>query len=200
MGYSPSGSLLPRLLVATANPGKLQEYEHLLAGQGLELAGVESGVDELGESYAENAALKAEAVAVLRNEPALGDDSGLEVQALDGFPGLHSARIASSQAERQRLLFERLGGEPRPWHARFVCVVALAVPGRATRWFRGERQGELVEPRSAGYGFGYDPVFLVPELGKTYAEMAPAEKHAWSHRAAAVQALIASGALAKLQG
>jgi len=104
------------------------------------------------------------------------------------------------QAERQRLLFERLGAEPRPWHARFVCVVALAVPGRATRWFRGERQGELVEPRSAGYGFGYDPVFLVPELGKTYAEMAPAEKHAWSHRAAAVQALIASGALAKLQG
>ena len=191
---------MPRLLVATANPGKLQEYEHLLAGQGLELAGVESGVDELGESYAENAALKAEAVAVLRNEPALGDDSGLEVQALDGFPGLHSARIASSQAERQRLLFERLGGEPRPWHARFVCVVALAVPGGATRWFRGERQGELVEPRSAGYGFGYDPVFLVPELGKTYAEMAPAEKHAWSHRAAAVQALIASGALAKLQG
>jgi XTP/dITP diphosphohydrolase len=191
---------LTRLLIASANPGKLLEYEQLLTGQGLELVGVEPGVEELGESYAENAALKAEAVAALKKEPALGDDSGLEVEALNGFPGLRSARIASSQEERQRLLFERLRGEPRPWHARFVCVVALAVPGQATRWFRGERRGELVEPRSAGWGFGYDPVFLVPEVGRTFAEMQPAEKHAWSHRAAAVQALIASGALASLRG
>jgi XTP/dITP diphosphohydrolase len=191
---------LTRLLIASANPGKLLEYEQLLTGQGLELVGVEPGVEELGESYAENAALKAEAVAALKKEPALGDDSGLEVEALNGFPGLRSARIASSQEERQRLLFERLRGEPRPWHARFVCVVALAVPGQATRWFRGERRGELVEPRSAGWGFGYDPVFLVPEAARTFAEMQPAEKHAWSHRAAAVQALIASGALAALRG
>jgi XTP/dITP diphosphohydrolase len=191
---------LTRLLIASANPGKLLEYEQLLTGQGLELVGVEPGVEELGESYAENAALKAEAVAALKKEPALGDDSGLEVEALNGFPGLRSARIASSQEERQRLLFERLRGEPRPWHARFVCVVALAVPGQATRWFRGERRGELVEPRSAGWGFGYDPVFLVPEAARTFAEMQPAEKHAWSHRAAAVQALIASGALASLRG
>jgi XTP/dITP diphosphohydrolase len=157
-------------------------------------------VEEVGESYAENAALKAEAVTALRGEPVLGDDSGLEVEALNGFPGLRSARIAPSQDERQRLLFERLAAEPRPWKARFVCVVALAVPGKATRWFRGERQGELVEPRSAGWGFGYDPVFLVPEVAKTYAEMEPAEKHRWSHRAAAVQALMASGVLATLDG
>jgi XTP/dITP diphosphohydrolase len=189
---------LPRLLIASANPGKLQEYVQLLAGQGLELAGVEPGVEEVGESYAENAALKAEAVKALSGEPALGDDSGLEVESLRGFPGLRSARIAPSQAERQRLLFDRLAAQPRPWKARFVCVLALAVPGQATRWFRGERQGELVEPRSAGWGFGYDPVFLVPDVAKTFAEMGPAEKHRWSHRAAAVQALVASGALAAL--
>jgi XTP/dITP diphosphohydrolase len=152
----------------------------------------------VGRSYAANAALKAEAVVAVAGEPALGDDSGLEVESLDGFPGLHSARLAESQEERQRILFTRLAGKPRPWRARFVCTVALAIPGRATRWFNGERLGELVEPRSQGFGFGYDPVFWVPEAGRTFAEMEPAEKHGWSHRAAAVRALVASGALAAL--
>ena len=153
---------------------------------------------EDGDSYAANAALKAEAAAEREGWAALGDDSGLEVEALGGFPGLRSARVAPSQEERNHLLLERLASRPRPWRARFVCVVALAVPGQPTRWFRGERLGEVVEPRSAGGGFGYDPLFLVPEAGRTFAEMAPAEKHRWSHRGAAVRTLVEAGALARL--
>ena len=135
---------------------------------------------------------------MLAGEPALGDDSGLEVEALRGFPGLRSARVAGSQEERNRVLFERLASVPHPWRARFVCVVALAVPRQPTRCFTGERWGELVDPRSEGRGFGYDPIFLVPEVGKTFDEMEPAEKDRWSHRAAAVRALLDSGALAAL--
>jgi XTP/dITP diphosphohydrolase len=189
-----------RLLVASGNQGKLREYAELLGGSGLELVACEPGVPEDGATYAANAASKAEAVAVRAGLPALGDDSGLEVEALDGFPGLHSARLAASQEERNRLLFQRLASRERPWTARFVCVLALAVPGRPTRWFTGERRGEVVEPRSAGWGFGYDPVFLVPEAGKTFAEMEPAEKHRWSHRAAAVRELLKAGALRDLPG
>ena len=185
----------PRLVIASGNPGKLTEYRELLAGNGLELEGLETGVAENADSYGANARRKAEAASTATGLPALGDDSGLEVAALAGFPGLHSARLASSQDERHRLLFGRLEGMPRPWRARFVCALALAVPGRPTQVFMGRREGEVVEPRTGSTGFGYDPVFLVPEVGKTFAEMAAAEKHRWSHRGAAVRALLESGAL-----
>jgi XTP/dITP diphosphohydrolase len=188
----------PRLLVATGNPGKLREYRNLLQGAGVELAALDTRVPEDADSYVTNAALKAEAASAAGGLPALGDDSGLEVEALGGYPGLRSARIASTQDERHRLVFEGLAGVPRPWRARFVCAVALAVPGRPTRVFLGERRGELVEPRPGGSGFGYDPVFLVPEAGRTFDEMAPDEKGRWSHRGAAVRALLESGVLASL--
>jgi XTP/dITP diphosphohydrolase len=187
-----------RLVVATGNPGKLQELEELLAGQDLALVGWPREVEEVGDTYEANAALKAEAAAAATGLPALGDDSGLEVEALGGFPGLRSARLAPTQEERTRILLSRLRGLPRPWSARFVCVVALSVPGGRTRSFRGERRGRVAEPRAGGRGFGYDPVFEVPEVGLTFAEMEPAEKHSWSHRGAAVRALVASGALAEL--
>jgi XTP/dITP diphosphohydrolase len=153
----------------------------------------------VGETYEANAALKAEAAVALTAGPALGDDSGLEVEALGGFPGVRSARLAPTQEERNRALLRRLAAVPRPWRARFVCVVVLAVPGRAPQAFWGERRGEVVEPRAGGHGFGYDPVFWVPEAGRTFAEMEPEEKHRWSHRGAAVRALIESGALSGLQ-
>ena len=187
-------------MVATGNPGKLREFEELLRGRGLQLEGRDTGVEEVGETYEANAALKAEAAAAASGLPALGDDSGLEVEALAGFPGVHSARLAHTQEERTRLLLARLSGLPRPWKARFVCVVALTVPGRGTRTFRGERRGEVVEPRERGHGFGYDPVFQVSEVGRTFAEMDPAEKDRWSHRGAAVRAMMESGALAALGG
>lgn len=186
-----------RLVVATGNAGKLRELEGLLADARLELSAFDTGVPEDADTYEGNAAIKAEAASAATGLPALGDDSGLEVAALDGFPGLHSARIAPTQPERERLVFARLAGVPRPWRARFVCVLALAVPGRPTRTFAGARDGELVERRGEG-GFGYDPVFWVPELGRTFAELAPAEKDRWSHRAAAAIALLESGALAEL--
>src|SRR5215471_1100055 len=189
---------MSRLVVATGNPGKLRDLGGLLAPAGAALTAHDPGVPEDADTYEGNAAVKAEAAAAATGLPALGDDSGLEVAALDGFPGLHSARIAPTQAERERVLFERLAGKPRPWHARFVCVLALAVPGRTTRFFSGRAEGEVVERRGVG-GFGYDPVFLVPELGRTFAELASSgEKDRWSHRAAAVAALLESGVLVDL--
>lgn len=186
-----------RLLVASGNAGKVREYRALLDGLGLEVEAVETGVAEVGESYEANAALKAEAASRAAGVAALGDDTGLEIADLDGFPGLHSDRLAPTQAERERLVFERLAGAARPWRARFVCVIALAVPGSPTRFFRGERTGEVVEPRAAG-GFGYDRVFLVPEAGQTFSEMGLERKNRWSHRAAAVRELLASRALEAL--
>lgn len=186
-----------RLLVASGNAGKVREYLALLDGLGLEVEAAETGVAEVGETYEANAALKAEAAGRTAGLAALGDDTGLELEALGGFPGLRSDRLASTQAERERLVFERLAGVPRPWRARFVCVIALTVPGSPTRFFRGERAGEVVEPRAPG-GFGYDRVFLVREAGQTFSEMGLEGKNRWSHRAAAVRELLASRALEAL--
>lgn len=191
--------MVPRWLVlASGNEGKLRELGELLAVAGVELVGLDTGVAEDAGTYAGNAALKAEAASSATGLWALGDDSGLEVTALDGLPGVHSARLGADQDERERRLFDRLRGAPRPWRARFVCVLALAAPDRPTRLFTGVREGEVVERRTGSGGFGYDPVFLVPEVGRTFAEMAPDEKDRWSHRGAAVRALLESGALAGL--
>ena len=187
-----------RLVIASGNAGKLREYRELLADTGFELVAFDSEVDEVGETYAENARLKAEAARIRSELPALGDDSGVEVAALDGFPGLHSARLAPTQVERTAELLKRLEGKPRPWNARFLCVVALAAPGRPTQFFEGECRGEIVPEWRGQAGFGYDPIFLVPGTGKTFGEMPPEEKRKYSHRARAVQALLESGALNQL--
>ncbi len=189
-----------RLVVATGNAGKLREYRLLLAGTGFEIDGLSHEVDEVGETYAENARLKA--VAALRETglPALGDDSGVEVEALGGFPGLRSARLGPTQKERTAELLKRLEGVPRPWRARFVCMIALAAPGHAIRYFEGECRGEIIPEWRGTAGFGYDPVFLVPGTGKTFGEMPPEEKRLYSHRARAVRALIDSEALQALGG
>jgi XTP/dITP diphosphohydrolase len=189
---------MPRLIIASSNLGKLREFRELLVEADLDLEGFETGVTESGASYASNATLKAEAASRMTGQPALGDDSGLEVVALDGFPGVTSARIAETQEERNRIVLERLAREPRPWKARFVCVVALAVPGEETRTFSGACEGEVTEPRDKGQGFGYDPLFLVSSLGRTFGELSPSEKHRWSHRGAAVRALLESGSLTAL--
>ncbi|TME65926.1 MAG: non-canonical purine NTP pyrophosphatase, partial [Chloroflexi bacterium] len=132
----------PRLVIASGNQGKLREYRDLLAAAGLELIAFDTEVDEVGESYADNARLKAEAAVSRSGLPALGDDSGLEVDALGGLPGIRSARLGPTQKERTAELLRRLEGVPRPWTARFVCVVALAVPGQHARFFEGECRGE----------------------------------------------------------
>ena len=156
-------------------------------------------VEEDAPTYAGNARLKAEAAARAGGLPALGDDSGLEVAALEGFPGLRSARVARTQEERNAILLGRLRGLPQPWTARFVCVLALAVPGGGVSTYTGTVEGEVVEPRDRGRGFGYDPLFLVPELGLTFGEMDDDLKHRLSHRARAVADLRDSGALSRIQ-
>jgi XTP/dITP diphosphohydrolase len=187
-----------RLVIASGNTGKLREYRELLAGAGVELVAFDSEVEEVGETYADNARLKAEAGAARSGLPALGDDSGVEVGALGGFPGIRSARLGPTQEQRTAELLMRLEGKPRPWNARFVCVVALADPGHPTQFFEGECRGEIVPEWRGEAGFGYDPVFLVPGTGKTFGEMPPEEKRLYSHRARAVRALLESGALERL--
>jgi XTP/dITP diphosphohydrolase len=190
----------PRLVIATGNTGKLREYRELLAGTGVELVAFDTEVDEVGDTYEENARLKAETAAERSGLPSLGDDSGVEVEALGGFPGIRSARLGPSQEERTAELLRRLEGKPRPWNARFVCVLALAIPGKSTQFFEGECRGEIVPEWRGEAGFGYDPVFLVPGTGKTFGEMRPEEKRQYSHRARAVRALLESGALEILSG
>jgi XTP/dITP diphosphohydrolase len=187
-----------QLVIATGNAGKFAEYRQLLADTGLELIAFDSEVDETGETYAENARLKAETACAASKLPALGDDSGVEVDVLGGFPGIRSARLGPTQKERTAILLQMLEGHPRPWTARFVCTVALAAPGRPTEFFEGECRGEVVPEWRGEAGFGYDPIFLVPGTGKTFGEMPPEEKRLYSHRARAVRALLASGVLDRL--
>ena len=188
----------PRLVIASGNAGKLREYRDLLADSQVELIALDTEIVEVGDTYANNARLKAEAALAKSGLPSLGDDSGLEVEALHRFPGIKSARLGPTQEERTAELLRRLEGVPRPWEARFVCVIALAMPGRDTRFFEGECRGEVVPEWRGEAGFGYDPIFLVPGTGKTFGEMPPEEKRKYSHRAAAARALLESGALSEL--
>jgi XTP/dITP diphosphohydrolase len=187
-----------RLVIASGNAGKLREYRDLLSGAGFELIAFDTEVEEVGETYTENARLKAEAAAARSELPALGDDAGLEVDALGGFPGILSARLGPTQRDRTEELLKRLSGHARPWLARFVCTVALAAAGRPTEFFEGECRGEIIPEWRGEAGFGYDPVFLLPELGRTFGELSPEEKHRYSHRGAAVRALLNSGALERV--
>jgi XTP/dITP diphosphohydrolase len=187
-----------KLLFATRNRGKLRELHELLALPGLELLSLDDRPDvpeleEKGETFAENAASKAQAATRATGLLALADDSGLEVDALGGEPGVRSARYAgpgASDADRIQLLLHKLADVPAGRRsARFRCVVALCDPARPDRTERcqGSCEGEILfSPRGEG-GFGYDPVFLSRELGQTFAE-APAEaKNRVSHRGRAMQ-------------
>jgi len=183
------------LLLATNNKGKIVEIKALLAGLNLTLvtpsdAGISLEVPEDGLTYAENAARKALAFAQASGMIALGDDSGLEVDALDGQPGLHSHRFCplpnATDADRRKYLLEQLGGKPRPWAARFRATVAIAKPAGEVQLATGQCEGEIIPNERGTNGFGYDPIFLVPELGKTMAELEMDEKNRLSHRARAV--------------
>ena len=182
-----------RLVLATGNPGKVAELSALVGEWGrvevLPLTGV--ALPEEGEdSYAMNAITKARAVAIATGLPALADDSGLEVDALGGGPGVRSARYADTDAGRvQRLLtaLRDVAGAGR--RARFRCVVALAWPDGRVETAEGTCEGRIAETPEGAGGFGYDPVFVADELGRTLAAVPPAEKERVSHRARAVRAL-----------
>ena len=187
-----------QLVLATGNRGKQREFEELLAGLDLHIIPFNSEVAETGTTYSANARLKAETASKRLGLAALGDDAGLEVEALNGFPGIMSARLGPTQKARTDALLARLKGVKRPWYAKFVCVLALAIPGRNTELYRGECPGEVIPEWRGEAGFGYDPIFLIPSAGKTFGEMTPQEKHRLSHRGAAVRALLHSGALKRL--
>lgn len=180
------------LVLATGNPGKLREIQPYLEGLSweLKLKPEEIEVDEVGITFAENAALKASQVAIATGNWAIADDSGLEVTALDNAPGIFSARYGTSDAARIERLLRELGDRPDR-EARFVCAIAVARPdGAIAVQTEGICPGEiLLAPRGEG-GFGYDPIFFVPEKGLTFAEMPPAMKQEVSHRGRAFQALL----------
>ncbi len=195
---------MPRLLIATTNPGKLAEFRELLGGLPVELVLPERDlqVAETGSSYAENAALKARAYAAVSGLPALADDSGLEVDALGGAPGLFSARYSplpgASDADRRAHLLANLRGLPRPWTAHFHCTAAVALPDGELQLAEGQVFGEILPEERGSNGFGYDPLFLLPELGRTMAELTREEKNTLSHRARALHAALP--AIRKLLG
>jgi XTP/dITP diphosphohydrolase len=189
---------LGTIVIATQNSGKAREFRNLLMpleSRILSLKDVPLDVEleESGNSYAENARLKAIGCSCLTAFPVLADDSGLEVEALGWRPGIHSARNAgpdASDSDRIRKLLEELENAGGGREARFVCALALAQNGILLFESEGACPGIIIgEPRGKN-GFGYDPIFLFPELGKTFAELNEAEKNIYSHRARAVHALL----------
>lgn len=185
-----------RLLVATRNPGKLKEYEQLLASLPLTLTyltpeGITDEVEETGETFADNAIHKAEEYARISGLLTLADDSGLEVDALDGEPGVHSARYAGPRAtdeDRYQVLLERMRDVPRQERgARFRCVIAVAQPEGGVWTTEGTCEGVITLAPKGEHGFGYDPVFYLPDQEKTMAQLAPEVKNRMSHRARAAQ-------------
>ena len=191
------GGRQPLLLIGSNNRGKLLEIQALLEGAPLKATtpteiGLVLEVDEKGGTYEENAVRKAAAFAAASGLPTLADDSGLEVDALGGLPGINSARFApqtgATDADRRAYLLHRLGGLPRPWTARFRCVIAVAVPGQEIALFEGLCPGEIIPEERGENGFGYDPIFLLPEVGLCMAELSLEEKNKLSHRARAVRA------------
>jgi len=187
------------LLVATRNGGKLKEIRRLLDELGIAVKGLDAfpdlpEVEEDGATFAENAAKKAETVCRLTGLPTLADDSGLEAAALDGAPGVYSARYAgvgATDADNNRKLLEALAGVPdKERRGAFRCAMALARPGEETRIFHGKVEGLILDaPRGEG-GFGYDPLFLVREYGKTMAELPLETKNRISHRGQALRRVV----------
>ena len=180
------------LVVATGNPGKMEEMQAYLQGLDLELRlkPEELEIEETGETFLENACLKASSVAKATGEWAIADDSGLEVFALDSAPGIYSARYGKSDRDRiERLLIE-LGNELNR-EAQFVCAVAIARPdGSIALQTEGICPGEILHAPRGNGGFGYDPIFYVPAQKMTFAEMPPELKQSVSHRGQAFKDLL----------
>ncbi len=187
---------MPKLLLATNNEGKAREYRNLLEGVPFELVtpaevGISTEVAEVGESFEENARLKATTLAAESGLLSLADDSGLEVKALGGEPGMLSARYAgegASDEDRVSYLLTKLEGVPQERRtARFRCVIAIATPEGDVELCSGECDGVIAFAPSGEGGFGYDPIFYLPEMGKTMAELSPETKNRISHRGRAAE-------------
>jgi len=178
-----------RVLLATGNLHKVEEVQHIL-GPAVEVVGHDTGVEETGTTFEENALLKARALVAATGELAVADDSGIEIDHLGGAPGVHSARWTDEGDWIPRVLRELDGVDPQARGCRYVCAAAAVWPDGREAVVRGTVEGHITDqPRGTG-GFGYDPIVEPVEGdGRTFAEMAPDEKHAISHRARAFRRL-----------
>lgn len=193
---------MQKLLIATHNQGKLREFRQLLTGldpkvpdleiTDLDAIGITHDVEETGSTFAENAILKARAYAEMSSLLTWSDDSGLEVDALDGRPGVYSARYGGSglsRRERYLLLLDELRAHPgKSRTARFRCVVALALPNGELHTVEDTLEGVITDQPRGDQGFGYDPIFYLPEYKATLAELSPEIKNQISHRGKAARA------------
>ncbi len=187
------------LVVATRNAGKLKEIRRLLESQGFRILGLEAFPDapevvEDGDTFAENAVKKAQAIAQFTALPCLADDSGLVVDALQGRPGVHSARFSGADADDQsnnRKLLEAMARVPKSQRqASFCCVMAMCMPGQSPRLFAGRVDGLILEQERGAGGFGYDPLFWLPDYSCTMAELPLDTKNQVSHRGQALHQLV----------
>ena len=188
-----------RLIIATGNEDKVREIDEILEGTGfeaisMEQAGFDPDIVEDGTTFEENALKKAMAVHELSGEYVMADDSGLCIDALDGAPGIYSARFCgedSTYEEKFKKIFEMLADVPEEQRtAQFVCAIAVVRPDGASFTVRGECRGVLHEKPMGENGFGYDPIFYVPEFGMTTAQMEPEVKNSISHRGRALRAMV----------
>ncbi|MBM7096544.1 MULTISPECIES: XTP/dITP diphosphatase [Alteribacter] len=186
------------VLIATKNQGKVREFEAFFAEKNIQVKSLldmeePDDVIEDGETFEDNAVKKAEAIGKANGIPVIADDSGLEVDALNGAPGVYSARYAGSEksdeANNEKLLRELEGVQEENRTARFVCALAVYLPGNRCHVVRGTCEGRIAFEKRGEHGFGYDPLFYVPELGKMMAELSREEKNQISHRANAMKKL-----------
>jgi XTP/dITP diphosphohydrolase len=197
----------PTILIATSNAGKLRDFAGAAAAFGFSIAGIPNfsslpQVVEDGTTFEENARKKSEGYSLaVPGALVLADDSGLEIGALGGAPGVLSARYAADQphaaecntddeANNDRVLSELLDVPAGKRSARFVCVLAAARDGQTVETFRGTAEGVILDAPRGAHGFGYDPLFYLPQIGKTFAELSPEEKAQHSHRGAAFRAFL----------
>ena len=189
---------MKQVIVATKNAGKAKEFEHIFNQYNvvvkslLDFDGIEEIVED-GQTFEENALIKARAIAKQFNQVVIADDSGLEVDALDGRPGVYSARYAgegrNDQANIEKVLSELEGIPTQERSARFVCALALVTPEGEESVVRGTCEGQILSECIGNEGFGYDPIFYLPELGKTMAQIPKSQKNVLSHRAEAFKKL-----------
>ncbi|WP_432352091.1 XTP/dITP diphosphatase [Sporosarcina sp. A2] len=187
---------MKEILVATNNKGKVKDFEELFKPHGIQVISLKDldepiDVEETGTTFEENAILKAEETAKILGKWVISDDSGLEIDALNGEPGVYSARYAGEPKDDEANIVKALNGlkdVPKGSRgARFRCVLAIAGPGMATKTFSGSCDGSILFERHGENGFGYDPIFYVPSEEKSMAELTPAEKAAISHRGVAMR-------------
>ncbi|MDR7001449.1 XTP/dITP diphosphatase [Neobacillus niacini] len=186
------------VIIATKNPGKAREFESIFAKRGIEVKTLLDfseipDVEETGTTFEANAILKAEAISNALNKMVIGDDSGLIVDALEGKPGIYSARYAGEHKNDQdnidKVLSELNGVPEEERTARFYCALAVAVPNQETMTVSGTCEGRILTERKGTHGFGYDPIFYVPDLGLAMAELPSEAKNKISHRANALKKL-----------